>query len=239
MPRIATLLALLVLARCASSAVAQQRATGEASMLPAAVRSAEGVRRPIRREADAADPRQAGEAATSPAGTRDGRHVASGADARQIASPQDRASRLPFPSERGKPKAKSDSGAWPSLASAGASLAVVVGVFLLLAWLLRRSSPSSSRRLPQEVYESLGHAPLAGRQAVHLLRCGNKLLLVSIAPSGAETLTEITDPDEVDRLRGHCAAAAPGSASATFRQLLGQFGREKVEPGFVDDHVTT
>ena len=66
----------------------------------------------------------------------------------------------------------------------------------------------SATLLPTEVVEVLGRAPLAGRQQMHLLRCGNKLLLVSVTPTGAETLTEVTDPVEVDRLSGLCRQAA-------------------------------
>jgi len=76
----------------------------------------------------------------------------------------------------------------------------------------------------------LGRAPLAARQQVHLLRCGRKLLLVSVTPAGAETLTEITEPEEVDRLAGLCRAAQPGSSTATFRRLLDQFTRETEPP---------
>ncbi len=131
---------------------------------------------------------------------------------------------------------KRTTSAWPSLASAGGSLAVVVGLFLLVIWVTKRRSPQAGGALPKEAFERLGHAPLSNRQHVHLLRCGNKLLLVSVTATGAETLTEISDPAEVDRLHGICAAAAPGSATSTFRQLLSQLGREKTEQGFIDNH---
>jgi hypothetical protein len=58
---------------------------------------------------------------------------------------------------------------------------------------------------------------------VYLLRCGQKLLLVSLTPAGAETLTEVTDPQEVDRLAGLCRQAHPQSATAAFRQVFQQF----------------
>jgi flagellar biogenesis protein FliO len=89
--------------------------------------------------------------------------------------------------------------------------------------------PKGSRLLPSDVVEVLGRAPLAGRQQMHLVRCGNKLLLVSVTSGGAETLTEITEPEEVDRLAGLCRAAHPQSATATFRHVLQQFGRESEE----------
>ena len=106
------------------------------------------------------------------------------------------------------------------------SLAIVLGLFLLLAWVLRRASPASMMNLPSEVVEVLGQLQLPGRQQVQLLRCGTKLLLVSVTPAGAETLTEITDPDEVNRLAGLCQQARPGSSTATFRQVFGQLARE-------------
>ena len=87
-----------------------------------------------------------------------------------------------------------------------------------------RTAPKGTTLLPGEVVEVLGRAPLAGRQQMHLLRCGNKLLLVSVTPAGAETLTEVTEPAEVDRLAGLCRQAHPQSATTAFRQIFQQFG---------------
>ena len=112
----------------------------------------------------------------------------------------------------------------PSLGPMASGLAIVLGLFLAAAWVLRRAAPKSATLLPGEVVEVLGRAPLAGRQQMHLLRCGNKLLLVSVTPTGAETLTEVTDPVEVDRLSGLCRQAHPQSATATFRQVFQQRG---------------
>jgi flagellar biogenesis protein FliO len=111
-----------------------------------------------------------------------------------------------------------------SVVTVGGSLAVVLGIFFLIVWVLRRASPSGSGTLPAEAFEVLGRAPLANRQQVHLLRCGNKLLLVAVGAAGAttKTLTEITDPVEVDRLVGLCRQARPASPAATFRQVFRQ-----------------
>ena len=48
--------------------------------------------------------------------------------------------------------------------------------------------------LPTDVVSVLGRVPLAARQLAELLRVGNKLVLVSLTPTGAQTLTEVTDP---------------------------------------------
>lgn len=114
-----------------------------------------------------------------------------------------------------------------SLATGAASLALVLGIFLAAAWALRRSMPQGAAKLPAEVVEVLGRAPLAGRQFAYLIRCGNKLLLVSIMQGSTETLTEITEPAEVDRLAGLCRQAHPQSATASFRHVLQQFSRDK------------
>jgi flagellar protein FliO/FliZ len=112
------------------------------------------------------------------------------------------------------------------LAAGRASLAIVLGLFLAAAWAVRRGLPMGSARLPTEAVEVLGRTPLAGRQFAHLIRCGNKLLLVHLAPGCAETLTEITDPVEVDRLAGLCRQAHPQSSTSSFRQVFQQWGKK-------------
>jgi flagellar biogenesis protein FliO len=114
-------------------------------------------------------------------------------------------------------------------------LAAVVALFLGLAWVMRRGMPGAQTLLPSEVVESLGRAPLAARQQMQLIRCGNKLLLVCVSSAGAETLTEITDPQEVERLSGLCRQSHPHSATKAFRQVLEQLGTKQVAPGFAGD----
>jgi len=113
-------------------------------------------------------------------------------------------------------------GGLSSLVTAGSSLAVVLGIFFVLAWMMRRATPGGLSLLPTEVVEMLGRAPLASRQQVHLLRLGKKLLLVSVTQAGVETLSEVTEPEEVDRLAGICRQAQPGSSTETFRHMLQQ-----------------
>lgn len=110
-----------------------------------------------------------------------------------------------------------------SLITVGSSLAVVLGLFFLVAWAMRRAAPRGSVLLPGEVVEVLGRAALATRGQVHVLRFGKKLLLVSVSPAGVETLAEITDREEVDRLAGLCRQAHPQSATAAFRHVFQQF----------------
>ena len=121
----------------------------------------------------------------------------------------------------------SHSGGLPSLVTAGSSLAVVLGLFFVFAWVMRRATPGGLALLSNEVVEVLGRAPLAARQQVHLVRLGNKLLLVSVSQDGVETLSEVTDPEEVDRLAGICRQSQPGSSTEAFRQVFKSFAGDR------------
>lgn len=125
------------------------------------------------------------------------------------------------PAARGNPRSLPG-----TLVTMAGSLAMVLGLFFLVAWCLRRRLPGGAATLPPEVVETLGRSALLGRQNLYLLRCGTKLLLVWASNDAVETLTEITDPVEVDRLAGLCQRHRPHSASADFRDLMQQLGRE-------------
>jgi flagellar protein FliO/FliZ len=118
-----------------------------------------------------------------------------------------------------------------SLLTGVASLAVVLGLFFAVAWAMRRGMPAGAPPLPRQAVEVLGRTALAGRQYAHLVLFGNKILLVHLAPGVAVTLTEITDPAEVDRLTGLCRQDHPTSASASLRRIFQHFGRERSTAG--------
>jgi flagellar biogenesis protein FliO len=114
-----------------------------------------------------------------------------------------------------------------SLATVGVSLAAVLGLFFVMVWFTRRNLPKSLFGLSKDVVEVLGRAPLAGKQHMYLIRLGRKLILVSVTPSGAETLTEVTDPDDVQHLAALCERRNPNGSSGGFREALSQLGSEK------------
>ena len=107
------------------------------------------------------------------------------------------------------------------------SLAIVLGVFFVLVWLMKRASPRQGGLLPTEVFEKLGSVPLSPKMHLHLFRLGGKLVLISVTPDGMKPVAEVTDPDEVIHLIGLCKQNDPKSASAAFRQVLKQYTGEK------------
>ncbi len=111
----------------------------------------------------------------------------------------------------------------PTLLTGAGSLGIVLGLFLLAVWAVRRGMPKNATLVPREAVEVLGRAALVGKQQMHLVRCGNKILLLYASPSGVETLTEITDAEEVDRLAGICQQTHSRSEVVSFRQTLEGF----------------
>ena len=103
------------------------------------------------------------------------------------------------------------------------ALAVALGMFFLVAWLLKKTAGQRLGALPAEVIEVLGRTMLANHQQAQLIRCGNKLLLVanaSAAGATARTLTEITDPNEVERLTEFCRQMRSVPATKSLRQVF-------------------
>jgi len=118
------------------------------------------------------------------------------------------------------------------LFTAISSLSVVIGLFLMIAYVAKRKMPKSRSGLSSEVIELLGRVSLVPRQDMQLVRVGKKLLLLCVTATGAETLTEITDPDEVERLTTAAQQGRSGSVTATFRDVLKQLGGEAAPKGF-------
>jgi flagellar biogenesis protein FliO len=114
------------------------------------------------------------------------------------------------------------------------ALAVCLGVFFILVWITKRHAPAGLAPLPKEVVESLGRASLNSRQQLQLLRIGRKLVLLHVTSTTAETLTEIVDPAEVDRLVGLCQQTSPNSVTASFREVLTHYEAEPAK-GFLGE----
>jgi flagellar biogenesis protein FliO len=122
-----------------------------------------------------------------------------------------------------------------SLLTVAGSLGIVMGLFMVTMWCLRRGMPRSARTLPAEVVEVLGRAPLAGKQQMHLIRFGGKLVLAAVSPSGIDAVSEITDPVEADRLLGYCEQTRSSSATTSFRGILDRLDERSLRNA--DEHA--
>lgn len=113
-----------------------------------------------------------------------------------------------------------------SLGTAGAGLALVVGLFLLCVSLVRKGKPNPSTLLPPEAISVLGRIPLAARHFAYLIHVGTKLVLVAVTPDSVQTITEVTEPIEVERLMALCMKSSSRSTSAEFQRMLQQMSKE-------------
>lgn len=93
------------------------------------------------------------------------------------------------------------SGLWTTVVAVSA----VVGSLGAVAFWVR-PLVGGVRGIPNEALELLGRKLLEPKIAVHLIRCGRRVLVVSVSPEGARSLAEITDPAEVQHLVDTCRA---------------------------------
>lgn len=118
----------------------------------------------------------------------------------------------------------SDNNTLKMLFSVGSSLLIVIGLFLGVAWCYRKTLNTSLGGLPKQVVSVLGRTAIAPRQQLILVRFGSKLVLVSMNQGETRTISEITDPIEVDQLAGTCESHQSHSLTNSFRSVLNQNG---------------
>ena len=77
----------------------------------------------------------------------------------------------------------------------------------------------------------LGRRYIDPRNSVQLIRIGSRILIVAHSPQhGMQTLSEITDPIQVDELAGRCLQSTTSSSSTRFSQMLSGQLQEPLSP---------
>jgi flagellar protein FliO/FliZ len=122
--------------------------------------------------------------------------------------------------EAGKPKDKKTSGSWWTTMG---SLLAVLALIYITAKVLKKGLPAGQRSLPAEVVEVLGRKSLDHRNAIHLVRFGSKILILGSSQAGLTSLSEISDPVEVDHLTALCQPTETVPVGMSFHQLFRKF----------------
>lgn len=97
-----------------------------------------------------------------------------------------------------------------------------VGVAVVLWWIvnrLRSGRLRGPRMLPEGVVISLGKGSIGAGQFVQLIRIGSRVLVVTPGADGLRTLSEIADPQEVERIVSLCLR--PDHATSGIGLLFG------------------
>lgn len=97
------------------------------------------------------------------------------------------------------------------------SLALVLGGYFALVWVLRMFNFGGQGSVPTEVLELLGTVPLAPKKQLQIVRLGSKLLLLVDSEEGTHPIGEISDPDEVEYLASLCPGRKKANRGNTSR----------------------
>lgn len=81
------------------------------------------------------------------------------------------------------------------------SLAIVLGAFVLLTALLKKQETRSSGT-SSDILKSLGTVQVAPQTKLHLVRFGQRLLVLHVSVNTVQKVAEISDPEEVHQLLG-------------------------------------
>jgi flagellar biogenesis protein FliO len=92
------------------------------------------------------------------------------------------------------------------------SLFLVLGIIAVAAYLFSKHGKRLPGMLPADVVQVLGKRYIDSRNSLQLIRCGSKILVVANSTQhGLTTLTEITDPVEVELITGQCLTSSAGT----------------------------
>lgn len=102
------------------------------------------------------------------------------------------------------------------------ALAAVVALIFLLRWVAKRFFGVSGVGRSTRAVQVLSRSPLSPRQQLVLLRVGRRLLVVADGGGQINTLSEITDPDEVAALVGQVQDDHADRGAKSFGAMFGK-----------------
>lgn len=111
------------------------------------------------------------------------------------------------------------------------ALALVVGVFLLIVWLMKRGGGTEATT-QNAIVQLVAKTQLGGGQSASVLRFGNQLVLIAQSTNQSQTLATITDPDEVERLCSLCTTEPVGASTgaAALSNVISSFMNRSHSP---------
>lgn len=122
-------------------------------------------------------------------------------------------------------------GLWTTLLS----LSAIVGTLGVIGY-FAKPYLGTPRGLPIEALELLGRRAIEQKVAIHFMRCGSRVLVVGVSPEGARTLSEITDPVEVQRLVDACHTPPDSKSLSSLLPAFGSSRNARATSSFEDPH---
>ena len=120
-----------------------------------------------------------------------------------------------------EPSTKRGSG---SITTTIVALVFVILLIFVTAKVLKKHVPVRMAGIPSEALEVLGKQHLDRRQAIYLVRCGSRILILGSSSDRLNILAEVSDPIEIDYLSGLCRHDDKDvGVIRTFRELLNNY----------------
>ena len=106
-----------------------------------------------------------------------------------------------------------------------AALAIVLGAFMVLLWVTKKIQGPSKSIMSKQTLEVLGQKQINKIHSLHLIRLGQRILLISVSDSSVTCLSEINDPVEVAQLLNTNSQAGDSSElpQSTFKRIFAQY----------------
>ncbi len=102
-------------------------------------------------------------------------------------------------------------------------LAIVLMLFFGLIGVQKLFRPGQRSALPAGMIQVCGKVALDSKQSLHLVRIGQRLLVLLESPQGVQRIAEITDPQEVRQLLDPRGTAPADIQSLNVGQVLAHF----------------
>ena len=111
------------------------------------------------------------------------------------------------------------------------ALIAVLGVFMVLLWLTKKIQGPSRTMMSKQTLELLGQKQINKFHCLHLIRLGQRILLVSASDRGVTCLSEINDPVEVAQLLTTNPLSNESSElpPSTFKRIFAQYDQDPNE----------
>ena len=105
------------------------------------------------------------------------------------------------------------------------ALAVVLGAFMVLLWITKKIQGPSKSIMSKQTLEVLGQKQINKIHSLHLIRLGQRILLISASDSSVTCLSEINDPVEVTQLLNTNSQSGNSSElpQSTFKRIFSQY----------------
>lgn len=114
----------------------------------------------------------------------------------------------------------SEGGSW--ILQTITALGIVLGLIFALRYLLQRITGMRSAPMTGRLVEVLARSPIAPRTHLLFLRIHQRIVVACQSPAGLQTLTELTDPNEIAAVLSQVEAGRANSITGSFRQILGR-----------------